>query len=219
MVSLSSPRTAGPLLLRLASSPRPALMQAPDAGPDAPAGPAPGSVDERIELSGTVLVNWAAKTAGLLADEGLTPGDTLRVDLPEHWLCHALTLGALVAEARLGFGGPQGPAPAFVLTDRPQAWTDPSVTVLHVRLPRGLAPQAEGVPHPDPAVVDVATEIRAQPDALPGPAAHVHADSLDAPDGLDVPGTADDAGPRLDRARAAAALRTWGAGGTVTVRG
>ena len=71
MVSLSAPRSTGPLVLRLASSPRPALVQEPGA-PDEP-----GAVDQRIELSGRVTVNWAAKFAGLLGAEGVGAGDAL----------------------------------------------------------------------------------------------------------------------------------------------
>jgi uncharacterized protein (TIGR03089 family) len=42
---------------------------------------------ERVELSVVTYANWVAKTAGLLQDElGLERGDTVRVDLPPHWL-------------------------------------------------------------------------------------------------------------------------------------
>jgi uncharacterized protein (TIGR03089 family) len=42
---------------------------------------------ERIELSVTTYANWVAKTASLAQDElDLTRGNTLRLDLPTHWL-------------------------------------------------------------------------------------------------------------------------------------
>ena len=170
MVSLSAPRSTGPLVLRLASSPRPALVQEPGA-PDEP-----GAVDQRIELSGRVTVNWAAKFAGLLGAEGIGAGDAVALDLPVHWLSHALALGVLCTEAEPAL---EGDSPAAVLTDRPEAWPDPSVTVFAVALPRGLEPELDG-PAADPAVVDVAAEIRAQPDALPGLVDHAAGSGRDA---------------------------------------
>ena len=144
MVSLSAPRSTGPLVLRLASSPRPALVQEPGA-PDEP-----GAVDQRIELSGRVTVNWAAKFAGLLGAEGVGAGDAVALDLPVHWLSHALALGVLCAEAEPAL---EGDSPAAVLTDRPEAWPDPSVAVFAVALPRGLEPEFDG-----PAGIDVAPD-------------------------------------------------------------
>ncbi|WP_309647960.1 TIGR03089 family protein [Nocardioides sp.] len=42
---------------------------------------------ERTELSVTTYANWVAKAASLLVEElDLERGDTLRVDLPAHWL-------------------------------------------------------------------------------------------------------------------------------------
>src|SRR5688572_14486823 len=42
---------------------------------------------ERTELSVTTYANWVAKTASLLAEEyDLERGQTIRVDLPTHWL-------------------------------------------------------------------------------------------------------------------------------------
>ena len=42
---------------------------------------------ERVELSVTTYANWVAKAGSLLVDElGLERGDTLRIDLPPHWL-------------------------------------------------------------------------------------------------------------------------------------
>ncbi len=42
---------------------------------------------ERVELSRITYANWVAKAASLLVDEhDLIRGDTLRLDLPPHWL-------------------------------------------------------------------------------------------------------------------------------------
>nr|WP_298985640.1 TIGR03089 family protein [uncultured Micrococcus sp.] len=233
MVSLSTPRSGGPLVARLASSPRPAIVQEPSPA-GAPAADEHGAVDQRIELSGAVTVNWAAKAAGLLADDGIAPGDAVHVDLPEHWLSHALALGALCAGAELSAGatddggaGPgPSPAPAAVLTDRPQDWTDPATAVLAVALPRGLEPEFGGDADLEPGVVDVAAEIRAQPDALPGPVDHVTPGMLPAgADGVgEKVGEKEDATTGSGRARLSLAsvrhaLEAWDAGRAVSVRG
>jgi uncharacterized protein (TIGR03089 family) len=42
---------------------------------------------ERVELSVTTYANWVAKTSSLFVEElDLERGDTIRVDLPTHWL-------------------------------------------------------------------------------------------------------------------------------------
>ncbi|MGZ4454198.1 MAG: TIGR03089 family protein, partial [Nocardioides sp.] len=42
---------------------------------------------ERVELSVTTYANWVAKASSLLVDEhDLERGDSLRIDLPPHWL-------------------------------------------------------------------------------------------------------------------------------------
>jgi uncharacterized protein (TIGR03089 family) len=49
---------------------------------------------ERVELSGTTLANWVAKTANLLQDEfDVGPGGTVAVTLPVHWQTAAVLLG------------------------------------------------------------------------------------------------------------------------------
>jgi uncharacterized protein (TIGR03089 family) len=49
---------------------------------------------ERQELSTTTYANWVAKASGLLLDEhGLERGDSIRIDLPTHWLA-TVFLGA-----------------------------------------------------------------------------------------------------------------------------
>jgi uncharacterized protein (TIGR03089 family) len=59
---------------------------------------------ERTELSVTTYANWVAKTASLLAEEyDLERGQSIRVDLPTHWLAPvflgaAWTLGLVVTQ-------------------------------------------------------------------------------------------------------------------------
>ncbi|MDR3068395.1 MAG: TIGR03089 family protein, partial [Cellulomonas sp.] len=44
------------------------------------------SDDQRVELSGAVLSNWANKTANLLVEEvEAGPGTRVGLDLPLHW--------------------------------------------------------------------------------------------------------------------------------------
>ena len=48
---------------------------------------------ERVELSGTTLANWVAKTANLLQDEfDVGPGSTVALALPVHWQSAAVLL-------------------------------------------------------------------------------------------------------------------------------
>jgi uncharacterized protein (TIGR03089 family) len=51
------------------------------------------ATDERVELSGTTLANWVAKTANLLQDEfDIGPGSVVAVSLPVHWQTAAVLL-------------------------------------------------------------------------------------------------------------------------------
>jgi len=71
---------------------------------------------ERIELSVTTYANWVAKTASLAQDElDLTRGDTVRLDLPTHWLgpvwlgaAWSLGLSVTTGDADLVVCGPGG---------------------------------------------------------------------------------------------------------------
>lgn len=220
MVSLSTPSQDGPLVTRLAASPRPALVQEPAAGDGAAS--AHGAVDQRIELSGAVVVNWAAKAAGLLLDEGVVPGDVVLVDLPDHWLSRALALGILCAGARVSpvsgttADGTGAAADATaVLTDRPEAWPDPALTVFAVALPRGLEPELGG--DADPSVVDVAAEIRSRPDSLPGPVGHVRPDAVEVPDDAPTPSVTSAGRRRLEARTLRDTLAAWDAGRAAAV--
>jgi uncharacterized protein (TIGR03089 family) len=61
-----------------------------------------GPGGERVELSGRVLDNWAAKTSNLLVEElDVEPGARFRLDLPAHWKTAVLALAAWQAGAVL----------------------------------------------------------------------------------------------------------------------
>jgi uncharacterized protein (TIGR03089 family) len=74
---VTAPRTFPSLIAeRLRSDPGQPLVTAYD-----------DRTGERTELSVTTYANWVSKTANLFVDElGLDAGDTVRLDLPPHWL-------------------------------------------------------------------------------------------------------------------------------------
>lgn len=82
---------------------------------------------ERVELSGTTLDNWVAKTANLLRDDlAVAPGETVALLLPAHWQTAAVVLaswavGAVVA--MVGDGTADG-APEQLVRDAAQARPD-----------------------------------------------------------------------------------------------
>ena len=122
---------------------------------------------ERIELSVVTYANWVAKAAGLLADEhDLERGQTLRIDLPPHWLgtvflgaAWTLGLTVLLDDADLQ------PDAVVCGPDTVERWgaVAPDLPVLACSLlPLGVrfrSPLPEGV-H------DVGVEVWGQPDAF-----------------------------------------------------
>ncbi len=124
-------------------------------------GEAPG---ERIELSVTTYANWVAKAAGLLVEEcDLERGQSLRVDLPLHWLGPvflgaAWTIGLVVTEADEPDAVVCGPGSLAGWADRAGGLPVLACSLL----PLG-GRFADGVP---PGVHDVGTEIWGQPDAF-----------------------------------------------------
>ncbi|QZY30012.1 TIGR03089 family protein [Nocardioides coralli] len=127
---------------------------------------------ERTELSVTTYANWVAKTASLLAEEhDLERGQSLRLDLPCHWLGPvflgaAWTVGLTVVwdEAADAFVcGPGG-------VDRWAPYADDAVVLASALHPLGRPFDA-----PLPAGVhDVGATVWSQPDAFapldpPGP--------------------------------------------------
>ncbi len=120
--------------------------------------------DERTELSVTTYANWVAKTASLLAEElDLERGQSIRIDLPAHWLGPvflgaAWTVGLVVTEADDADAVVCGP-------ERVDHWATAAAdtTVLASALhPLGMR-FAE--PLPD-GVHDFGAEVWSQPDAF-----------------------------------------------------
>ncbi len=119
---------------------------------------------ERVELSVTTYANWVAKAGSLLVDElGLERGDTLRVDLPPHWLTPvflgaAWSAGLVVTDA-------DEPAAVVCGPDRLDQWAGDAAE--RVVLACSLLPLGVRFASPLPAGVhDVGIEIWSQPDAF-----------------------------------------------------
>jgi uncharacterized protein (TIGR03089 family) len=122
------------------------------------------TVRERVELSVTTYANWVAKAASLLAEEhDLERGQSLRLDLPTHWLGPvflgaAWTVGLKVTledEPDVVVTGPDGLA-----TWAPAAARMPVL---------GCALRPLGVRFADPlpdGVHDVGVDVWSQPDAF-----------------------------------------------------
>ena len=120
--------------------------------------------DERTELSVTTYANWVAKTASLLAEElDLERGQSIRIDLPAHWLGPvflgaAWTVGLVVTEADDADAVVCGPDGS---TTGPTAAADTTVlaSALHPLGMRFAEPLPDGV-H------DFGAEVWSQPDAF-----------------------------------------------------
>lgn len=127
---------------------------------------------ERTELSVTTYANWVAKTASLLVDElDLEAGDSIRVDLPPHWLGPVVLGAAWTAGLVVTWG--DEPDAVFCGPGELARWASRAAgvpvvaTALH---PLGLR-FAEPLP---PGVHDLGAEVWSQPDAFapldpPGP--------------------------------------------------
>jgi uncharacterized protein (TIGR03089 family) len=129
---------------------------------------------ERVELSVTTYANWVAKTASLLVEEhDLVRGDTLRVDLPLHWLAPVFLGAAWTAGLVVVTDGDE-PGDAVVTgpvgLERWAAYAAEVPVLACSLLPMGVR-FAEPLP---PGVHDVGVEVWSQPDAFlahdpPGP--------------------------------------------------
>lgn len=117
---------------------------------------------ERVELSGTTYANWVAKTANLLVDEYLLdPGDTVRIDLPNHWLAPVF----LGASWQVGVAVTLDPGlPCDLVVTGPEVTADPDLQPV---LATALLPFAVRFPEGPPAGTDdYALLWPGQPDAL-----------------------------------------------------
>ncbi|GGU18380.1 hypothetical protein GCM10007979_16450 [Nocardioides albus] len=119
---------------------------------------------ERQELSTTTYANWVAKASGLLVDEhGLERGDSIRVDLPAHWLATvflgaAWNTGLVVTDA----GSPDA---VVCGPETLSSWADDAgkrPTLACSLLPFGVR-FADPLPQ---GVHDVGIEVWGQPDAF-----------------------------------------------------
>lgn len=205
----------------VASSPRPAVV-------DYASGP------DRVELSGRVLANWAAKTANLLDAEGLGQDAAVAVDLPAGWQPLAVLLGLARAGVQVRFArAGTGTDADLVVSDAPAAWAKAPGELWAV-------PSGRGEDDAPAHALDFAGEVRVQADRcpLPVPAGDLAGQAEGwADDSTGAGGSAADAagpppqrwvrherglvvaghGHRLDRALAGAVLRAWGAGLPVLV--
>ena len=119
---------------------------------------------ERVELSVTTYANWVAKAASLLVEElDLARGDTLRLDLPPHWL-GPVFLGAAWT-AGLAVTDSDEPDAVVCGPDELERWAgraDELPVLACSLLPMGVR-FAEPVPS---GVHDVGVEIWSQPDSF-----------------------------------------------------
>ena len=119
---------------------------------------------ERVELSVTTYANWVAKAASMLVEQhDLERGDTLRIDLPPHWL-GPVFLGAAWT-AGLTVTDDNAPDAVVCGPDELPTWAERAgeLPVLACSLlPLGVR-FAEPVP---PDVHDVGIDIWSQPDSF-----------------------------------------------------
>jgi uncharacterized protein (TIGR03089 family) len=121
---------------------------------------------ERTELSVKTWANWVAKVANLLTDElMLDAGDSVRVDLPPHWLGTVFLGATLACGVRIGDGD--------VAVVGPGGLADPAGTVVACSLHPFATPFAEPLP---PGVLDFGRLWPGQSDVLAAVApSEVHA--------------------------------------------
>ncbi|MFJ9390570.1 TIGR03089 family protein [Nocardioides sp. NPDC101246] len=119
---------------------------------------------ERQELSTTTYANWVAKASGLLLDEhGLERGDSIRIDLPTHWLA-SVFLGA-AWNTGLVVTDSESPDAVVCGPETLPAWADGAgkrPTLACSLLPFGVR-FADPLPQ---GVHDVGIEVWGQPDAF-----------------------------------------------------
>jgi uncharacterized protein (TIGR03089 family) len=113
---------------------------------------------DRTELSGATLDNWVAKTANLLVDGGLGPGDTVAVLLPPHWQTAAILLGAWAAGLAIHLG--DAPQPVDALFTTPERAGTAAAWPAIDRYSTGLLPLAAPLRDVPPGYADYVVEVR-----------------------------------------------------------
>ena len=117
------------------------------------------STGERTELSYATFANWVAKTANLLVGGlGLAPGETVGIDLPDHWQTVVAAFAAWQAGATVARGAGDV---TFASEDRLPAG---GREVVGVSLRRLGAPLSRAYP----GVTDFADEVVAYGDTFDG---------------------------------------------------
>lgn len=133
---------------------------------------------ERTELSAATLGNWVVKTANLLGECGLGPGDRAAVLLPPHWQTAAVLLGTwtaglgvdlhLAATAglpRLGTPSGEPPGVVFAAAGRVRDLIE-EVPDAAYRFALGLAPLGAPMRTVPEGYEDYVAEVRGQADEL-----------------------------------------------------
>src|SRR5688500_10247796 len=116
------------------------------------------STGERTELSYTTFGNWVAKTAHLLRDGlGLAPGETVGLDLPDHWLTVAIAFAAWRAGGSVVRGSGDV---TFATEDRLAGATGRDVVGVV------LSGRREPLSRAYPGVTDYGDEVAAYPDSF-----------------------------------------------------
>lgn len=125
---------------------------------------------ERVELSATTYANWVAKTANLFLDEYLLePGDTVLVDLPNHWLVPVFLGAAWQVGLAVTTDRSSGDIRLIVTGPEPDQHLGSGVPVLCC----ALLPFAVRFPDgPPPGTDDYGLQWPGQPDALLGAPCH-----------------------------------------------
>jgi uncharacterized protein (TIGR03089 family) len=122
-----------------------------------------GPADERVELSGKVLLNWVSKTANLLVDElDAEPTTTVGLALPAHWR----TITWLLATWAVGghvVVAPTGPVDVLVTADPAAGDAARAGHVVAVALPAMATKFGSPLPK---GTVDAAAEVRTQGDVF-----------------------------------------------------
>jgi uncharacterized protein (TIGR03089 family) len=163
--------------------PPPPSADGPDAPADLPAllrllqaDPGPrltwyGPGDQRVELTGRVLVTWVAKTAHLLLEEAdVVPGSRVLVRLGPDWRAPVFWLASWYLGAQV-LHQPQGSPPDVDVVGQDEVLGDPeaarATTAVLVVVPhQAVAAPLDGLPA---GCVDYGGEVSGYPDVLPAP--------------------------------------------------